>query len=78
MASTADRDNSLLYALDILGGVFGVYDGVAWTNLASAGSGNHTTIAYVPDVSAVPVPGAIWLFGSGILGLVAAARRRST
>ena len=27
--------------------------------------------------SAVPVPAAIWLFGSGLLGLVAVARRRS-
>lgn len=27
-------------------------------------------------VSAVPVPAAVWLFGSGLLGLVAVARRR--
>ncbi len=29
------------------------------------------------QVSAVPVPAAVWLFGSGLLGLVATARRRS-
>lgn len=29
------------------------------------------------QVSAVPVPAAVWLFGSGLLGLVAVARRRS-
>jgi hypothetical protein len=28
------------------------------------------------EVSAVPVPAAVWLFGSGLLGLVAVARRR--
>ena len=28
------------------------------------------------DVSAVPVPAAAWLFGSGLLGLVGAARRK--
>jgi len=28
------------------------------------------------DVSAVPVPAAVWLFGSGLLGLVGVARRR--
>jgi len=29
------------------------------------------------DVSAVPVPAAAWLFGSGLLGLVGVAKRRS-
>lgn len=29
------------------------------------------------DVSAVPVPAAVWLFGSGLLGLVGVARRKS-
>jgi len=29
------------------------------------------------SVSAVPVPAAVWLFGSGLLGLVGIARRRS-
>lgn len=28
------------------------------------------------DVSAVPVPAAAWLFGSGIFGLASIARRR--
>jgi len=27
-------------------------------------------------ISAVPVPGAVWLFGSGLIGLIGAARRR--
>ena len=29
------------------------------------------------DVSAVPVPAAVWLFGSGLLGLAGVARRKS-
>jgi len=29
------------------------------------------------DVSAVPVPAAVWLFGSGLLGLIGVARRKS-
>jgi hypothetical protein len=33
------------------------------------------TVATTP--SAVPVPAAAWLFGSGLLGLVGVARRRS-
>jgi len=30
------------------------------------------------DVSAVPVPAAVWLFGSGLLGLIGIARRKKT
>ena len=30
------------------------------------------------DVGAVPVPAAVWLFGSGLLGLVGMARRKKT
>ncbi len=35
--------------------------------------------SYVPgtvNVQAVPIPAAVWLFGSGLLGLVGVARRR--
>ena len=32
----------------------------------------------VSGVAPVPVPAAVWLFGSGLLGLVAVARRRRT
>ena len=41
----------------------------AWT-LSSSGQ-----LTYAP-VSTVPVPAAVWLFGSGLLGLVSVARRR--
>lgn len=38
-----------------------------------AGSGDCSS----PSVSAVPVPAAVWLFGSGLLGLVGIARKNS-
>lgn len=38
------------------------------------GSGNSLTVL---SVSEVPVPAAVWLFGSGLLGLIGMARRRS-
>jgi hypothetical protein len=33
-------------------------------------------ITITTDVSAVPVPAAVWLFGSGLVGLVGVARRK--
>jgi hypothetical protein len=33
-------------------------------------------VSYVGQVSAVPVPAAVWLFGSGLLGLAGVSRRR--
>ena len=41
------------------------------TNMTPTGVGSEITI------NAVPVPAAVWLFGSGLLGLVGMARRRS-
>jgi len=38
-------------------------------------SGGFTTEAFV-SVAPVPVPAAMWLFGSGLLGLVGIARRK--
>lgn len=33
--------------------------------------------SYSLDITAVPVPAAVWLFGSGLLGLVGIARRKA-
>ena len=38
------------------------------------GSGNSM---HVTSVSAVPVPAAVWLFGSGLIGLIGFARRKA-
>ena len=38
---------------------------------------NNGTLVTV-DVQIIPVPPAVWLFGSGLLGLVGIARRRKT
>ncbi|MBI3187218.1 MAG: hypothetical protein HYZ31_05005 [Gammaproteobacteria bacterium] len=39
------------------------------------GSTQYTGIATLSNVSFVPVPSALWLFGSGLLGLVGLARK---
>jgi hypothetical protein len=36
----------------------------------------HITAPDFPDPPAVPVPAAVWLFGSGLVGLVGVARRK--
>jgi hypothetical protein len=50
-----------------------------WTGAAYAldsfDAADHGTWNYVP-LAAVPVPAAVWLFGSGLLGLVGIARRK--
>jgi len=33
--------------------------------------------AFTLNVGAVPVPAAVWLFGSGLLGLIGVARRKA-
>lgn len=49
----------------------------AMTNLLAVGSYSmNITMTQTANVSAVPVPAAIWLLGSGLIGLVAVARRR--
>ncbi|GAB4510953.1 MAG: hypothetical protein Tsb0026_13480 [Sulfuricaulis sp.] len=39
------------------------------------GSGNSM---YVTSIESVPLPGAVWLFGSGLLGLIGMARRKAS
>lgn len=39
--------------------------------------GVDATVGGYTQVSAVPVPAALWLFGSGVVGLVGVARRRA-
>ena len=48
----------------------------AWT-LAADGSVNYSLAGEPVVVPQVPVPAAAWLLGSGLLGLVGVARRRS-
>ena len=43
---------------------------------AGFNAGFNATMAATPKPSAVPVPAALWLFGSGLLGLVGVARRK--
>jgi hypothetical protein len=56
----------------------GVTSGSTISNVAfSFGTGPETVLAGSPvPLSTVPIPAAAWLFGSGLMGLIAIARRR--
>ena len=59
----------------------GVYAGdyvVAWEDLKKLGDRDYNDLVVrVSGVRVVPVPAALWLFGSGLLGLIALVRRRT-
>lgn len=61
-------------------GKYGKFDKYTWctdrTCVTSAYFAGSLTELPPPDPSAVPVPAAVWLFGSGLIGLMAAVRRK--
>ena len=52
----------------------GIGDHLIYTN--SLNSGVYGMAVISGEVSAVPIPAAVWLFGSGLIGLVGFARRK--
>ena len=56
------------------GGGFGF--GTGWLDVGDVTSGVNIDSAITIEGSVVPVPAAVWLFGSGLLGLVGIARRK--
>lgn len=61
---------------DILQFVWG--NDVSWAGYWNDASATSTTYSYIIeyDTNPVPIPGAVWLLGSGLLGLVAVRRRK--
>lgn len=42
------------------------------------GQVDFQNIGFTAEISQIPVPAAVWLFGSGLMGLIGVARRRKT
>ena len=45
-------------------------------NCIASGDAPYAEVDYTYEVSSVPVPAAVWLFGSALLGLAGVARRK--
>ena len=43
----------------------------------SAGGSHYAWAVMDGDVNAVPIPDTVWLFGSGLIGLIGIARRKT-
>lgn len=52
-------------------------DGLSWDVAYLTDAIGSTDIVRLNVVSAVPVPAAVWLFGSGLIGLIGFARRKA-
>ena len=46
-------------------------------NYGYGGTGGTWDYTWTFEVTTVPVPAAVWLFGSGLIGLVGLARRKA-
>ena len=71
-AGFADASNPDNYLDDGLANGQGYY----WQGTSAPGIERLINIEIGSEVSAVPVPAAAWLFGSGLLGLASVARKR--
>jgi hypothetical protein len=79
--------NSKLVAVDynlLIGGALSsisdayIFEGL-WAGSVSTPSspGAQLTLSY-SDIPGVPIPAAVWLFGSGLVGLIGVARRKKS
>jgi len=63
--------NNIYTHIDVSNGASGV-----WSFLDVADGGSHYETIMYRDVSEVPVPAAVWLFGSGLAGLIGVSRKK--
>lgn len=76
MSSLVVNDNtSEILTMSGTGSLSG--NGFDTTSVVWGFSGNTIGSSYSMTITAVPVPAAIWLFGSGLFGLVGLARRKA-
>jgi len=84
-----NNENNEDYA-SMFGGAVGIADGMyapgLWNDLSYDQTGSHAThsaysmLGYVVEynVSAVPIPPAVWLFSTGLIALIGIAKRKAS
>jgi hypothetical protein len=77
-ALAGSYDTSAFVNISTDANLFGGFAGNFTSNFAARAMADQLAIAGgSSDVPAVPVPPALWLFGSGLLGVAGVARRRT-
>lgn len=83
-ASVYDTNDNLLGTVDVTGTVAGTFFG--WENVGGIGkvffhdnpNANYIQFDNLGFGATVPVPGAVWLFGSAMVGMMGFARRKQS
>ena len=67
-----------VWQIDYLGAHDGIVEATMVDEFAADGIGHGWSTVVFEPAAIVPVPAAVWLFGSGLLGLAAVARRKKS
>lgn len=73
--ATGGTADMYLYHAKAVNGVWDIVD--ADTKFLTMAADGSVTVADVPGANPVPVPGAVWLLGSGVVGLIGIRRKNS-
>jgi hypothetical protein len=75
-ASQNSDDLDHMVTWEIIGGPSAGNWVIAWEDLPGGGDRDFNDIVLEVSFAPVPIPAAVWLFGSGLLGLIGIARRK--
>ena len=80
---SVDANGHLALAGDLIWGnnfgstTYPSFLGLTWASFLNVPAENRSTLVGHLSLAAVPVPAAVWLFGSGLLGLLGVARKKA-